>query len=95
MMGDPKNGFFSLFKTTDGGKTWEACDGKIKALEDEAGYAASGTNVQMIDENTFVFVSGGMTSRFFISKDAGETWKERVLPYYPGKSSGPYSYNFV
>lgn len=95
MMGDPKDGYFSLFKTLDGGKSWQECKGRIEALPEEAGYAASGSNVQMLNDSTFVFITGGMTSRFFISRDAGNTWKERVLPYYPGKSTGPYSLCFA
>lgn len=94
LMGDPKDGFISLFKTSDGGKTWHECEGKIPAMKDEGGYAASGTNVQIINDSTYVFVTGGMTSRFFITYDGGKTWKDRVLPYYPGKSTGPYSICF-
>lgn len=95
MMGDPSDSLFNLFRTFDGGYTWERCPGEVKAFKDEAGFAASGTNVQMLNDSTFVFISGGMKARFFKSTDRGETWTEVVLPYYPGKSTGPYSLCFA
>ena len=95
MMGDPVNGTFSLFHTIDGGNTWKPCDGKIKADKGEAGFAASGTNVQMLNERTYTFVSGGMKSRFFKSTNNGKSWTIVDLPYYPGKSTGAYSMHFM
>lgn len=94
MMGDPTNGKFNLFKSVDGGLTWTRCEGVVEAKAGEAGFAASGTNVQMIDENTYVFVSGGTVSHFYKSKDKGKTWLKIILPYYPGESSGAYSVCF-
>ncbi len=94
MMGDPTNGQFNLFHTNDGGATWTRCEGTVKAKEGEAGFAASGTNVQLLNKNTYVFVSGGTVSNFFKSTDNGKTWRAVVLPYYPGPSSGGYSMCF-
>jgi len=94
LMGDPKDGFFTLLHTKDGGQTWEKCEGKVKAEKGEAGFAASGTNVQVLNDSTFIFVSGGMKSRFFKTIDAGKTWTNVSLPYYPGESTGAYSLNF-
>ncbi|MEJ6582729.1 MAG: hypothetical protein QNL61_08840 [Crocinitomicaceae bacterium] len=94
MMGDPTNGIFNLFHTSDGGATWSKCEGKIEVKEGEAGFAASGTNVQMLNSTTYAFVSGGKISRFFKSNDNGKTWLKIVLPYYPGESSGAYSICF-
>ena len=70
------------------------CEGKIEAKDGEAGFAASGSNVQMLNSTTYAFVSGGTISRFFKSKDNGKTWTKIVLPYYPGESSGAYSMCF-
>lgn len=94
MMGDPTNGKFNLFHTSDEGLTWTKCEGVIESKVGEAGFAASGTNVQMINSKTYAFVSGGSISRFFKSKDKGRTWLKVVLPYYPGESSGAYSMCF-
>ena len=95
MMGDPVDTTFSLYHTKDAGVTWKPCDGQIKAFKDEAGFAASGTNVQVLNDSTYIFVSGGMKSRFFKSTDNGQNWKAVELPYYPGKSTGPYSMCFA
>lgn len=95
IMGDPVDGYFSLFHTFDGGKTWKPCEGKIKAEKDEAGFAASGTNVQVLNDSTYLFVSGGMTSRFFKSTDNGKTWTPSVIPYFQGEGSGAFSMCFI
>ena len=95
MMGDPKDSIFSLYDTKDGGLTWNICLGEIKAHNKEAGFAASGSNVQVLNDSTYVFVSGGEISRFFKSTDNGKSWTDVVLPYYPGESTGAYSLNFM
>jgi hypothetical protein len=91
IMGDPKKGFFSLYKSLDGGLKWKECEGKLEAFEGEAGFAASGTNVQVMNDSTFLFVSGGKKSRFFKSTDQGKTWKATSLPYLTNESSGAFS----
>lgn len=91
IMGDPKDGFFTLSYSTDGGNSWKSCDGKIANLEGEAGFAASGTNVQVLNDSTFVFVTGGKKSRFFVSKDQGKTWEWTSLPFLTSLTSGAFS----
>lgn len=95
MMGDPTDSLFNLFQTFDGGYTWTRCEGDVQAFKDEAAFAASGTNVQILNDSTYVFVTGGMRSRFIKSIDKGKTWTSVDLPYYPGKSTGPYSMCFA
>ena len=91
IMGDPKNGFFTLSYSQDGGNSWKACEGKVPAMEGEAGFAASGTNVQIINDSTFVFVSGGKKSHFFKSTDLGKTWVNTSLPFLVSQTSGAFS----
>ena len=88
-MGDPINGVFSLFLSRDYGLTWKTIPG-IKAEDSEAGYAASGTTVQIAD-NRLIFVTGGLRSRIFIGKRLGKKWKSYALPFKPGEGEGPYS----
>ena len=95
MMGDPVNGKFGLFHSDDSGFTWSKCQGTVTAHNGEAGFAASGTNVQVLNDSTYVFVTGGEMSRFFKSTDNGISWTQVVLPYYPGKSIGAYSICFA
>lgn len=95
IMGDPVDGKFSLFHTNDEGLTWTKCEGDVEAIKDEAGFAASGTNVQILNDSTYIFVTGGQQSRYIKSTDNGKTWKDVVLPYYPGEGSGAFSIHFA
>lgn len=95
MMGDPTHGKFNLFHSSDSGNSWERCNGTIIAYPGEAGFAASGSNVQMLNDSTYTFVSGGLKSRFFKSTNRGDTWTSVDLPYFPGESTGAYSMNFI
>lgn len=94
LMGDPVDGKFSLYHTNDGGLNWSPCEGNIAAKEGEAGFAASGTNVQILNDSTYIFISGGSQSRYFKSTNNGKTWSDVVLPYYPGEGSGAFSIHF-
>jgi len=94
LMGDPVDGHFSLFSTEDHGKSWQSLPNAPISMPGEAGYAASGTNVQCISEEIFVFVSGGMKNRFFRSEDSGNTWEFSDLPYPAKEGSGPFSVCF-
>lgn len=95
LMADPTEGRFNLFHTNDGGLTWERTKADVPAMKEEAGFAASGTNVQVLNDSTYVFISGGEISKFYKSTNNGDSWDEVVLPYYPGKSTGPYSICFA
>lgn len=88
-MGDPINGVFPLYLSRDYGLTWKTIPG-IKAEASEAGYAASGTTVQIAD-NRLIFVTGGLRSRIFIGKRLGKKWKSYALPFKSGEGEGPYS----
>jgi len=94
LMGDPVDGFFSLYHTNDGGKNWLPCKGKVQAEKGEAGFSSSGTNVQLLNDSTYAFISGGEKSQFYISKDNGKSWESVLLPFYPGESSGAFSMHF-
>jgi len=95
IMGDPKDGKFTLSYSTDGGNKWQACEGQIENMEQEAGFAASGTNVQVLNDSTFIFVSGGKKSRYFISKDTGKTWESTSLPFLTSVTSGAFSIHMI
>lgn len=95
LMGDPLDSVFTLYHTLDGGRNWSECKGSVPAFNDEAGFAASGTNVQVLNDSTYVFVTGGLRSRFIKTTNNGMTWTSVDLPYYPGKSTGAYSLCFA
>lgn len=94
LLGDPLNGIFTIYQSFDGGFSWQECQGKVQAIPEEAAFAASGANIHLLNDSTYVFISGGMQSRFVISRDTGKSWHATVLPYYPGKSTGPYALCF-
>jgi len=92
-MADPVDSLFQLFYSEDCGKNWKKCAGLPKAFEGEAAFAASGTTVQVLNKE-FIFVTGCKKSRIFLSKDFGQTWSERNIPFASGESSGAYSLGF-
>jgi hypothetical protein len=91
IMGDPIGDKFSLYYSKDGGKNWFKSSSELSSYEGEAGFAASGTNVQILNDSLVYFVSGGIKSRFFKSDDFGVNWKNTELPYSSLNSSGAYS----
>lgn len=90
LMGDPIDGYFTLYYSTNAGVDWKPCSGKIKAFNGEAGFAASGSTVQIYD-GFFYFVSGGLKSRIHISKNKGKTWESFEIPFESKESAGAFS----
>lgn len=80
IMGDPIYDNFSVFVSRDSGLNWETVNVPM-AIQGEAGFAASGTNVQVLNDSSFFFVSGGKSSRFFKTTSGGQTWEVSDLPF--------------
>jgi hypothetical protein len=89
VMGDPVGNQFSLFHSSDL-KQWEKIAPTLPSFDGEAGFAASGSTVQ-ISNGVYYFVSGGEKSRFFMSKDKGLTWIQSELPFKKSNASGAFS----
>ena len=89
VMGDPVDNEFSLFHSSDL-RHWEKITPALPSYSGEAGFAASGSNVQ-ISNGVYYFVSGGEKSRFFMSKDKGQTWIQSELPFKNSQASGAFS----
>ena len=83
VLGDPVNGRFFIARTFDGGEHWKEIPDQYKPVADsgEACFAASGTNVRILDRDEAVFVSGGQKSRVFIRN------QPVVLPIIQGKTT--------
>lgn len=95
-MGDPTDGCLSVIITRDGGKSWEKldCSALPKAVEGEAAFAASDSNIAIHGDSTWI-ISGGMASRVFFSPDKGKTWEVFDTPLVQGEpTTGGYSIDF-
>ncbi|MFL9844017.1 WD40/YVTN/BNR-like repeat-containing protein [Flavobacterium rhizosphaerae] len=95
-MGDPTDGCLSVIKTIDGGHTWKKidCSTLPKAVEGEAAFAASNTNI-IIQGNKVWMVSGGKKSRVYSSDDKGDTWNVYETPIVQGsETKGIYGADF-
>lgn len=81
VIGDPQNGRFFIGRTFDGGETWQTIPDRYKpeAVNGEACFAASGTNIRAYSKDEAVFVTGGKVSDFF-KRD-----KKTSLPLNQGK----------
>ena len=67
VLGDPIDGRFFILRTFDGGQEWQEIpfNKRPSAVEGEACFAASGSNIAALSRDEAVFVSGGRQSRFF------------------------------
>lgn len=95
-MGDPTEDCLSIIATKDGGDSWNKIPcSKIPKVEDgEAAFAASNTNISIVDDNAWI-VTGGKKARVFHSPDKGNTWEVYDTPITQGgKMTGIYSVDF-
>ncbi len=96
-VGDPTENCASIILTSDGGNTWNkiSCD-KLPIFEDgEAFFAASNTNIKIIDDTVWI-ASGGKKARILKSEDKGQTWTIYNTPIIQGNGpQGIYSIDFA
>jgi photosystem II stability/assembly factor-like uncharacterized protein len=97
VVGDSVEGRFSIFLTSDGGRTWTAAPPERlpPALPNEGAFAASGTNVAVYGRSEVWFGTGaGPKARVLHSRDHGGTWTIAETPLPSGRSSGIFSVAF-
>ena len=104
VMSDPIEGKFWLARTKDGGETWKSVtdENRPNAEMGEAGFAASGTNVCVVGENTCYIGLGGTpenetrtSSRVLVSRDRGKSWQfGGPVPLQRSPSAGIFSILF-
>ncbi len=95
-MGDPTDGCLSVIITRDGGNTWNkiSCDALPPSEEGEAAFAASNTNIAIVNDHVWI-ASGGKRARVFHSADKGKIWEVFDTPILQGKAmTGIYSIDF-
>jgi len=94
---DPIDGRFFLIRTFDSGENWEEIPTEFcpSALDNEAGFAASGTCLTVQKEGLVWFGSGGAVARIHHSSDSGSSWIVYETPLLSGlPSQGIFSVSF-
>ncbi len=93
VLGDPVEGRFAVFATSDGGAHWERRTGP-PALPKEGAFAASGTCLIALGARESWFGTSG--SRVFHSTDGGRTWRAAQTPIrHDSSSAGVFSLAFA
>ena len=95
-IGDPTDDCMSVIITRDGGISWTklSCDALPSAMDGEAAFAASNTNIAVVGDKTWI-ATGGKTSRILFSSDKGKTWDVFETPMINGEATtGIYSIDF-
>jgi photosystem II stability/assembly factor-like uncharacterized protein len=95
VMSDPVGGKFRIAATDDWGLSWHVLPnaGMPPAVEDEFGFAASGTCLVTSGRDAW-FGSGGGASRVFHSRDGGYTWTVTAAPIPAADAGGVFSLAF-
>lgn len=90
---DSVDGQFVILATANGGASWERipADRLPPALPGEGAFAASGTNVAVIDANVWI---GTTASRVLCSTDSGRSWSIAQTPIDTGNATGIFSVAF-
>ncbi len=95
-VGDPIEGCPSIILTSDGGNSWQkvSCELLPKFEKGEAFFAASNTNIKIINHTVWI-ATGGRRARILKSTDSGKSWTSYDTPILQGfQSQGIYSIDF-
>jgi len=86
--GDAIQGVMPLLFTRDAGRSWEDITEKaqLRIAGGEAGFAASGTSIRVIEGRIYIG-TGGSQSRLLFSDDQGITWHHHSTPLTQGSTS--------
>ncbi len=96
IIGDPTEDCLSILLTEDSAITWNKipCINLPKTVDGEAAFAASDTNVKIVEGVIFI-ISGGKKSRLFKSIDKGKSWEVFETPIIQGEAmTGAFSMDF-
>ena len=94
--GDPIDSCFTILKTNDEGENWRSvnCSAIPLAAKDEAFFASSNSNIDIVGNNVWI-VSGGNITRILFSDDLGENWTIFNTPIISGvPMKGAYTMDF-
>ncbi len=94
LVGDPVDGRLDLWRTQDGGRTWEPLppESRPELVKGEYVFAASGTSICLSGNSLAWIATGGARSRVFHSQDSGVSWTAADTPFTDERpSSGIFS----
>lgn len=95
--GDPLKRRFFILTTDNSGGSWTRLKPEVlpNPVDNEAGFAASGTGLDCVGDST-VFIGTGMckSPRVLVSHDRGASWEAKETPMVGGDSHGIYSLYF-
>lgn len=74
-LGDPLNGVWQVYRTTDGGNSWSLTSNIPSSIQNEFGLTAE-VSVNQVGKIVWPTNSG----RFFYSTDQGQSWQGLILP---------------
>ena len=86
--GDPLDGYHFILRTENAGRDWMRIgrDQLPEPIQDEAGFAASGTGVVCVGNGVGYVGWGGVKARVFKTTDYGVTWEVLETPVAQGKA---------
>ncbi len=97
LLGDPVDGYYTVLKTLDGGKSWQRIkqDALPTKLKNEAAFAASGNTLITNDQHDAWITTGGFSASVYHSSDNGDSWRRMPVPLHQiNQTSGGYGLAF-
>ncbi len=96
VIGDSIDNKFQFLITDNGGKTWSKVPASAlpPALDNEGGFAGSGTNIAVFGTHAWIGTGAGPRSRMLHTPDRGKTWTVADTPIIANASTGIFSVAF-
>ena len=94
LYGDSIDGKFSILKTTNGAKKWQAITLDFAAQTDEGGFASSGTCLNHNASGDIAIGTGNTETPRLLIKPKSQPWQIIDSPYSGGEAAGIFSIQF-
>lgn len=98
LLGDPVDGRFVIFRTTDGGRHWSRDEsGELKAQAKEGAFAASNSALTIGPDGSTYFATGGISGAriFYLDGSKSSKWRSSKLTFkHTSESAGIFSIAF-
>jgi photosystem II stability/assembly factor-like uncharacterized protein len=95
LVGDPIDGKLTVMITDDGGASYRNASNPPDVGDSQYCFAASGTSLVTVSQNTVFIATGGAESQVWRSADGGDNWLAIDIPFVSGsEGSGVFSIAF-